>query len=365
MKVRIYNKTLDPKVWDENLNLKPEVRVILLKVAQDFYKNTGLKAPVVDVFFLGSTANYNWTPSSDIDVHIIIDITKENIPPEHARQYMDGLGVGWNTNHEIEVKGHPVEVYLQDQTERNGSPALSRKGASMYSLIYNQWLKKPDHTRIDIDREKIKNKYHEIEGMVDEFVSTKNVDKLKKLMKAVKNYRNAGLAQEGEFSTENLVFKALRHTGVITKLKDSINSLYDKSVSLSELIQKKRNFLVVGMTNDQLQVSSKIDYVGYVVGQTSLTGRVIHGGFNRPGYDWDETEVEWRYKSKNNTLYWWPEAVSRLDNAAQFEKIRETTIDYIENKFGARNPTELFSREKYHDEAHYINEIRPLYGQRP
>ena len=361
VKVRIYNKTLDPKVWDESLNLKPEVRVILLKVAQDFYKNTELKAPVVDIFFLGSTANYNWTPSSDIDVHIIIDITKENVPPEHARQYMDGLGAGWNANHEIVVKGHPVEVYLQDQTEKNGSPALSRKGSSMYSLIQNKWLKRPDHTQIDIDRDKIKSKYREIERMVNEFVSEKNVDKLKKLMKAIRNYRNVGLTKEGEFSTENLVFKALRHTGIITKLKDAINTIYDKSVSLSELIQKKRNYLVVGLTNSQLQVMSKIDYVGAIPGD-SLSAKVKHGDFSSIGYNEEARfQMVWRYKSKNNTLYWYTGTISDYQEVNKevglWEEMKNVTIEHLGEKFSVIHPQQRFGTDRYDSEAHYVNEM--------
>jgi len=42
------------------------------------------------------------------------------------------------------------------------------------------------------------------------------------------------LDKTGEFSTENVVFKALRHSGLLTKLKDSINNFYDKQVSIKD-----------------------------------------------------------------------------------------------------------------------------------
>ena len=51
-------------------------------------------------------------------------------------------------------------------------------------------------------------------------------------MKSIRNYRNTGLSKGGEFCTENLVFKALRKSGVLKQIKDTINTVYDKQVSL-------------------------------------------------------------------------------------------------------------------------------------
>ena len=144
MKLRIYNKTLDPKIWDEGKVLKTEVRDALLKVAEDFYKNTDLKGDIHNILFLGSSANYNWTDASDIDVHVVIDVAEQNISKEYARKFMDGLASKWNTDHEIKIKNHPVEVYLQDIGEPNSSPELARPGASIYSLFDDKWVVEPN-----------------------------------------------------------------------------------------------------------------------------------------------------------------------------------------------------------------------------
>lgn len=349
VKFRIYNSTLDPKIWDENMVLNPEVKVKLLKVAQDFYRNTELKAPIVDILFLGSTTNYNWTSTSDIDLHVVVDITKESIDPKLARQFMDGLGAGWNNNHEISIKGHPVEVYLQDQTEKNSTPAQSRKGSTIYSLLKGCWLKAPDRNRVDVDKEKIKQKYHKIKTMVDEFVVDKDVNKLKKLMKALKNYRNAGLERVGEFSTENLVFKALRHTNVITKLKDAINTLYDKSTSLDEAL-KNGNYLVIGLTNADLQV----------IGQKKTDQRSdLDHGMLRGADRMMQTHapVHWRYRSKDNTIYWWLIDVLELESHGEFEKIRDATLDFLRMRFGVSAPLESKSKDDYFKKGHHINEM--------
>lgn len=67
MKARIYNDTLNPNIWNADKSIKPEIRDALLKIAQDFYIESELPAPIEDVYILGSAANYNWGPSSDVD----------------------------------------------------------------------------------------------------------------------------------------------------------------------------------------------------------------------------------------------------------------------------------------------------------
>jgi predicted nucleotidyltransferase len=236
--MRVYNKTLDTNLWNEDNTLKPEIRSALLKIANDFFKSTDLTVPILNILFLGSSANYNWTPESDLDLHVVIDVSQLNIDQTLTRSFMDGLAAKWNNNHEIEIKGHPVEVYLQDIRERNSTPELAREGASIYSVLSNQWLKQPNHQKPVIDKEKILQKYKSIKAKISDFVSSKDVDKLKALMKAIRKYRDAGLTRAGEFGTENLVFKALRTSGDLTKLKDAINSIYDKSVTVNELKKK-------------------------------------------------------------------------------------------------------------------------------
>lgn len=234
MKLRIYNDTLDPNIWDEGLILKPEVSEKLLKVAEDFYKSTDLTGDIQDILFLGSCANYNWTPTSDIDVHVVIDIAGEKINEEYARKFMDTLAFKWNAEHDIEVKGHPTEVYLQDVREPNSTPKTARKGTAIYSLFNGHWIMKPKKEIPQVDANKIRQKFAVIHKKIENLVNTKDVDKLKDLMKSIRNYRNAGLAKGGEFSVENLVFKALRKSEDLKTVKDTINNIYDQQASLPE-----------------------------------------------------------------------------------------------------------------------------------
>ena len=50
---------------------------------------------------------------------------------------------------------------------------------------------------------------------------------IKRIFKKIKDGRKAGLAREGEFSIENLVFKLLRRNGYIEKIITIRREAYD------------------------------------------------------------------------------------------------------------------------------------------
>ena len=58
MKFQIYNTNLNPDVWD-GMVLKRDIRQKLTEIANDFYKQTELVAPIRDILLVGSLANYN------------------------------------------------------------------------------------------------------------------------------------------------------------------------------------------------------------------------------------------------------------------------------------------------------------------
>jgi hypothetical protein len=60
-------------------------------------------------------------------------------------------------------------------------------------------------------------------------VIPKDPEKIKKIWKKIKTYRQSGLDSEsGEFSLGNLVFKLLRRNGYIGKVMALKRKLYDK-----------------------------------------------------------------------------------------------------------------------------------------
>jgi predicted nucleotidyltransferase len=223
-KHRIYNSILNPAIWATEDDIKPDVLNTLLKVANTFYKDTELTVPLEDIYFLGSTAGYNWTPTSDIDLHLVVDFSKIGDDEELVKNYVDGLKSKWNQSHDIKIGNHPVEVYIQDKSEINNSQ-------SVYSLMKSTWVKKPKHEDIKVDKDAIKKKYKQLVQSINVAIQEQDINKIKKLTKRIYDMRQAGLDKSGEYSTENLVFKLLRSTGYINKLRDTVTQLTDKELS--------------------------------------------------------------------------------------------------------------------------------------
>lgn len=221
---RIYNSILNPEIWATTDTIKPEVLNKLLTIANTFYKDTELTVPLEDIYFIGSTAGYNWTPTSDIDLHLVVDFSKIDDNQDLVKNYADSLKTKWNQNHDIRIGNHPVEVYIQDVNHISKSQAV-------YSLMKNHWVKKPNYENIHIDKEAITKKYKQYVEFIETSIKEQNLDKLKRLIKRLYDMRQAGLDKSGEYSTENLVFKLLRSTGYINKLTDNVKQLTDKELS--------------------------------------------------------------------------------------------------------------------------------------
>jgi predicted nucleotidyltransferase len=216
---------LNPELWTEAKTLRPEIRAALLKIAQSFYKDIELKVHIRDFLFLGSSANYNWTKTSDIDLHLLVDFNELKMSPEAAKDYTKLLAKKWNEEQDVNIRGHNVEVYIQDISEEN-------KATGVYSLISNKWIKEAMPQKITLDKNLIQKKYTTWKSKINTAIASQNMDNLKLVLKGIVKMRETGLAATGEFSTENLVFKILRQSGMIKKVKDSVENLRNKSLSI-------------------------------------------------------------------------------------------------------------------------------------
>lgn len=226
MKVKIYNNNLNPALWD-NLTLKPDVSESLKSIGQSFYNDTELTAPIKDILMVGSSANYNWSDFSDIDVHIVIDFKDVSEDVEMVEKTVNSIKAKWNAEHDIHIKGFNVEVYIQDVTKKNRSTGV-------YSLLNNKWVTEPKKEEFELDKDQIQQKYSDMVLKIKNALETESIDKLKKVLKDLYDMREVGLNRAGEFSTENIVFKVLRSRGHLDKLRNGINHIFDKKVSLNE-----------------------------------------------------------------------------------------------------------------------------------
>ncbi len=223
---------LNDKVWN-NFELNRDIREKLLKIGQDFFEDTEIKTDVVDIVLCGSLCNYNWSEKySDYDLHIIVNMKDIDDNLELAEKLCDYAKKMWNTKHDIKIEGYDVEVAIQDSGELDNSIRDGRMGG-VYSLLHDQWIKKPQKVEFEPDEKLIRMKAETVMSSIDELDIEEDYaefkDKLNKIWKKIKDFRKSGLESEGgEFSVGNLVFKLLRRNGYINKVIEMKNQSYDK-----------------------------------------------------------------------------------------------------------------------------------------
>ena len=225
---------LDRNIWDENDQLYPEISEKLLRIANDFYDKLDLPAPILDITFTGSEANYNWTDKSDIDLHILIDYDAVNEDIDLVRKYLMEAKTNWNRNHEITIKGHEVEIYVQNANEPHHSTGV-------YSILNDEWEIKPTPADFKVSEDAIRQKAEALVAAVDMISLLFTEEKYEevygdtdRLRSKLADYRQAGLETGGEYSVENLVFKYLRNEGYLQTLSDLKKEAYDKMMSVME-----------------------------------------------------------------------------------------------------------------------------------
>ena len=122
---------LCPNFW-QNEKLNSEISQKLLEIAKDFAEGTPIEDRIEDITFTGSLAGYNYSDSSDVDLHILVDFNKDD---EIIRDLMNALRINWNNSHDIKIMGHEVEIYVQDSNEKHYS-------SGVYSISDDKWIEK-------------------------------------------------------------------------------------------------------------------------------------------------------------------------------------------------------------------------------
>jgi hypothetical protein len=222
-----YHDTLNPELWEEN-KLKADVRDKLIQIANVWTNFAKIPAEAIeDVLFVGGNANYNYTPFSDIDLHILVDKEKIADCPEILDEYLKDKKLLWAHSHDIKIHGHDVEVYAQDINEQ----VPVNQGC--YSVVDDEWVKEPTIEEVDLEDPEIQVKVNDMKAKIDSMITSKVSDEsFEKLKDKFKSMRSAGLKKAGEFSVENLVFKELRNLGYLDKVNDYILSSQDERLSL-------------------------------------------------------------------------------------------------------------------------------------
>jgi len=226
-----FHDRLNPKLF-KNEKLDPEVRKQLLIIAQDFMQELGISGlNVKDITLSGSNAAYTYTKHSDADLHILIDMSK--LPEDEVyRELFNSKKNLYNNSHDITVHGIPVELYVQDTNQKHVS-------LGEYSVLNDKWINIPKKRRATLDITNTRLKFQKLIEIIEIAIKSQDVVKIDTLLGLIRRYRQAGLDKGGEFSPENLAFKALRSQGMIDKLRDVKNKLHSKDLSIENVNENR------------------------------------------------------------------------------------------------------------------------------
>jgi hypothetical protein len=216
------NSKLNPKIWQDGA-LDPQVGEKLIEIAKAFEKFVGVDLEVIDYTITGSNANYTWTKHSDLDLHIIIPGQADDA----SRELYSSKKTLWGDQHDITIRGLPVECYIQGQDEPHHSTGV-------YSLTQNKWLVEPKKIKPNIDDASVSAKCDNLIRVTKEALQQDDLDRLRAVKDKITTMRKAGLERAGEWSVENLCFKTLRNLGLIDDLTERVRELEDQQLSLEQ-----------------------------------------------------------------------------------------------------------------------------------
>jgi hypothetical protein len=220
-----FHSKLNPQLWENN-RLRPQVRLALFKIAKEFLNFINIPdIRLTDITISGSNASFNYTPVSDIDLHLITDV---NGPCEvDIKQMFMAKKSAFNDQHDITIFGHAVEVYVQNSDEKHISNGI-------YSVFNDNWVKFPKKITAQPDTSNIEDKYEYLHNEIDQAVDSGDRETIDRLKKKIKTMRQSGLERDGEYGVDNLAFKLLRNAGDIEKLYNAGIQATDTELSLEE-----------------------------------------------------------------------------------------------------------------------------------
>jgi uncharacterized protein YeeX (DUF496 family) len=216
---------LNPLVWDEK-TLKPEIKKRLLAISKKFLEDVIAPIKIKYIILTGSLCTYTWRPESDFDLHIIAEPSQEDCK-ETVLDYFKVKSSEFNDKHDITIKGYQVEVNLKDIESEYEDKAI-------YDLIKDSWIVEPKpYTGDLLGKPEVLKLAHEYQNRIDDLiVSRAPLSEFKKIRDELRELRKKSLAEGGEYSVGNLVFKTLRYSGHLEKIANYRLSLFDKEMSL-------------------------------------------------------------------------------------------------------------------------------------
>ena len=227
-----FHDRLNPRLWGPDEHLLPVVAQKLLAIAADFQEFLGVNdLDIEDITISGSNAAYSYTPSSDIDLHLVVRMPTDN--SDVYQELFTAKKYQYNDEHDIRIGGADVELYVQPADQAHHSQGI-------YSVKDGEWRQVPKRGKVDIDDHCVEHKTQDLQARIKTAIASGDESIMQRLWDKIKTMRQTGLESSGEFGCDNLVFKMLRRSGHIEQLRQARTAAHDRALGLQERKRKKR-----------------------------------------------------------------------------------------------------------------------------
>lgn len=166
---------LNSKLW-QGEELISEVKEKLLEIANNFLaflKEDEIELKLKDVLIIGSNANFNYTDESDIDLHIIVDMS--DIEDEEEKRLLlilyNAYKSLFNNKYDPIIKGHEVEIYVEPEETQTAS-------GGVFSLM-NGWARVPSKGAFNSNEasdKEFETEFKKWENKYNALLNTLNID---------------------------------------------------------------------------------------------------------------------------------------------------------------------------------------------
>lgn len=126
------------------------------------------------------------------------------------------------------------EVNLDEAKEAR--PLVSN---GIYSVLNDTWIKEPSQTDIpDVDQTEVDKAVEPWKERYEKIIADPKREEIESFLDEIYVLRQESIASDGEFGIGNLVFKECRNNDYIDNLKDALNKIKEKELSLEEKLQR-------------------------------------------------------------------------------------------------------------------------------
>ena len=224
------NEILNPILWDENNTLRSGISNAIFKIVDRFVEDLEVPIEIVDITLVGSNASYNYNEMSDIDIHIVVNNEVLPYDSKMLKLLYNSARNKFNKDYNITIKNLAVELSIEDVNSTVCSNGI-------YSVMKSYWIKEPKpitETMYDMVNT---DAYKKLTAQIENILQNPNSEDIKQMINNLYLIRKNSIMVDGEYGKGNLLFKAIRNSGLLQKLKEELYNNISKELTFESMLE--------------------------------------------------------------------------------------------------------------------------------